>query len=84
MQQFLRELRNLLCGNTGFVVHTVTTAAVLPQRAHERELLALAEPFLRKAAAGVVSGGIHTRPAHANRSAGWPNEFDPGVGARQG
>ena len=46
MQQFLRELRNLLCGNTGFVVHAVTTAAVLPQRAHERELLALAEPFL--------------------------------------
>ena len=49
--------------DTGFVVHTVATAAVLAQRAGERELLALTEPFLRKAAAGLVVGGIHT-PNH--------------------
>lgn len=49
--------------DTGFVVHTVATAAVLAQRARERELLAMAEPFLRKAAAGLLVGGIHT-PNH--------------------
>lgn len=49
--------------DTGFVVHTVATAAVLAQRARERELLVLAAPFLHKAAAGLVVGGIHT-PNH--------------------
>jgi hypothetical protein len=49
--------------DTAFTVWSAATAACLAQRYGERELLALLEPFLRKAAAGMVIGGIHT-PNH--------------------
>jgi len=49
--------------DTGFAVHPAATAACLAMRQNERELVAIAEPFLRKAAGGLVTGGIHT-PNH--------------------
>jgi hypothetical protein len=49
--------------DTGFCVHPVGTAACLAARQNARELVAIAEPFLRKAGAGLVTGGIHT-PNH--------------------
>jgi hypothetical protein len=49
--------------DAGFTLWSVGTAACLAQRHGERELLALIEPFLRKAAAGLAIGGIHT-PNH--------------------
>jgi len=49
--------------DAAFTAWSVATAACLASRSGERELLALVEPFLRKAAAGMVVGGIHT-PNH--------------------
>ncbi len=49
--------------DTGFVVHGVATAAVLARRAGKTELEALTEPFLRRAAAAMAAGGVHT-PNH--------------------
>ena len=49
--------------DTGFVVHNAGTAACLLHRAGERELLALIEPFLRKAGGALAVGGVHT-PNH--------------------
>ena len=49
--------------DTGFVVHPVATAACLAMRAGDRELVAIVEPFLRKAGAGLAVGGVHT-PNH--------------------
>jgi hypothetical protein len=49
--------------DTGFVVHGVATAAALARRAGETELEALTERFLRRAAAGMAAGGVHT-PNH--------------------
>ncbi|MCS6951606.1 MAG: hypothetical protein RMK57_03645 [Bryobacterales bacterium] len=49
--------------DTAFVVHGVATMGVLARRAGERELEALAEPFLRRAAAALATGGVHT-PNH--------------------
>ncbi len=49
--------------DTAFVVHSVATAACLATRQGERELAAIIEPFLRKAAAGMAVGGVHT-PNH--------------------
>ncbi len=49
--------------DTGFTVQNLATGACLAHRAGEHELVALCEPFLRKAAAGLAIGGIHT-PNH--------------------
>ncbi len=49
--------------DTGFTVHNLATGACLAHRAGHRELVALCEPFLRKAAEGLAIGGIHT-PNH--------------------
>jgi hypothetical protein len=49
--------------DTAFVVQNVATAACLARRHAERELEALAEPFLRKAARALATGGVHT-PNH--------------------
>jgi hypothetical protein len=49
--------------DTGFVVHGVGSAACLAQRAGNRELLALMQPFLQRAGAGMAAGGVHT-PNH--------------------
>ncbi len=49
--------------DTGFVVHSVGTAARLAQIHEEQELLDLYEPFLRKAGQGMAHGGVHT-PNH--------------------
>jgi len=49
--------------DAAFTAWSAATAACLASRAGERELLALIEPFLRKAAAGMATGGIHT-PNH--------------------
>jgi len=49
--------------DTAFVVQNVATAARLARRQGERELEALAEPFLRKAAKALTVGGVHT-PNH--------------------
>lgn len=49
--------------DTGFVVHGVATAAVLARRAGKTELEALTERFLRRAAAAMAAGGVHT-PNH--------------------
>ncbi|MBM3745456.1 MAG: hypothetical protein FJW34_06645 [Acidobacteria bacterium] len=49
--------------DTAFVVENVATAAGLARRHGERDLEALAEPFLRKAAGALAVGGVHT-PNH--------------------
>lgn len=49
--------------DTGFVVHNVASAACLAQRAASREWVAMLEPFLRRAGAGMAHGGVHT-PNH--------------------
>jgi hypothetical protein len=46
--------------DTGFAVHNAATAACLAKRHNQPEIVALMEPFLRKAAAGMATGGIHT------------------------
>jgi hypothetical protein len=49
--------------DAAFTAWSAASAACLAQRHGEREVLALIEPFLRKAAAGMAVGGIHT-PNH--------------------
>jgi hypothetical protein len=49
--------------DTGFVMHSVCTAACLTQRNHQDELLNTLAPFIRKAAGALAVGGIHT-PNH--------------------
>jgi hypothetical protein len=49
--------------DTAFVVHGVASAACLAQRAGEKEIFGIMEPFLRKAGAGLAVGGVHT-PNH--------------------
>jgi hypothetical protein len=49
--------------DTGFVVHGVASAACLAQRAGNRELLSVLQPFLTRAGAGMAKGGVHT-PNH--------------------
>jgi hypothetical protein len=49
--------------DTGFAVRAMCTGAVLAQRQGDRDLLAIMEPFLRKAGASLTRGGIHT-PNH--------------------
>lgn len=49
--------------DTGFVVHNVAPAAILAQRASDREMVDWLLPFLRKAGAGMAVGGVHT-PNH--------------------
>ena len=49
--------------DTGFIIRAVSPAAVLLKRANETELFSALEPFMRKAGAGMVKGGIHT-PNH--------------------
>ncbi len=49
--------------DTAFGVRSMSTGAILAQRQGERELLSIMEPFLRKAGAALVRGGIHT-PNH--------------------
>lgn len=49
--------------DTGFVVHKAGTAARLAQIHGDEAVLALLEAFLRRAGAGMATGGIHT-PNH--------------------
>ena len=49
--------------DTAFGVRAMCTGAVLAQRQGERDLLAIMEPFLKKAGASLTHGGIHT-PNH--------------------
>ena len=49
--------------DTAFGVHSVATACLLAKRAGASHLVALMEPFLRKAGAGLAVGGVHT-PNH--------------------
>ncbi len=49
--------------DTAFGVRAMCTGAVLAQRESQRDLLALMEPFLRKAGASLTHGGVHT-PNH--------------------
>jgi hypothetical protein len=49
--------------DTGFTIHNLATAACLAKRANREDLLAITEPYMRKAGAGLVVGGIHT-PNH--------------------
>ena len=49
--------------DTGFVVRALCPSIKVAQRAGARELVSMVEPFLRKAGAGMVKGGVHT-PNH--------------------
>jgi len=49
--------------DAAFVAHGVASAAAVARRHGSRELVALAETFLRRAGAGMAAGGIHT-PNH--------------------
>ncbi len=49
--------------DTGFVVHELASAAKLAQMQEDTSVLALMEPFLRRAGQGMAKGGIHT-PNH--------------------
>ena len=49
--------------DTGFVVWQVAQAASVALRYGHNELAAIMEPFLKKAAAGMTKGGVHT-PNH--------------------
>ncbi len=49
--------------DTGFVVHSVATAAAISQRHGMPEIAALLRPFLLKAGSALAGGGIHT-PNH--------------------
>ena len=49
--------------DTGFVVHSVATAAKLAQMNDDRPVFSLVEEFLRRAGRGLTKGGIHT-PNH--------------------
>lgn len=49
--------------DTAFTVQLVATAALLARRHGEAELAAPAEPFLRRAMASLIRGGVHT-PNH--------------------
>jgi hypothetical protein len=49
--------------DTAFTIHSLATAACLAKRAKRTDLLAITEPYMRKAGAGLVIGGIHT-PNH--------------------
>ena len=49
--------------DTAFTCFGVATAACLANRAGKRELAAITEPFLRNAARGMATGGVHT-PNH--------------------
>ena len=49
--------------DTAFVVRALCPSVKVAQRAGATELVRLVEPFLRKAGAGMVKGGVHT-PNH--------------------
>ncbi len=49
--------------DSGFLVHNVASAACLAKRHDGRELSALIEPCLKRAAIGLAEGGVHT-PNH--------------------
>lgn len=49
--------------DTAFVTHHVAAAACLAKRRGENDVLALIEPFLRKAGTALTVGGVHT-PNH--------------------
>lgn len=49
--------------DTAFTTWSVAAGACLAKRARQQELFAISEPFLRKAANGLLTGGIHT-PNH--------------------
>ena len=49
--------------DTGFVVRALCPSIKVAQRAGATELIRMLEPFLRKAGAGMVKGGVHT-PNH--------------------
>jgi hypothetical protein len=49
--------------DTAFTIHNLATAACLAKRAGRADLLAITEPYMRKAGAGLIEGGIHT-PNH--------------------
>ncbi len=49
--------------DTGFVVRALCPSVTLAKRAGKAELVRMVDPFLRKAGAGLVKGGIHT-PNH--------------------
>ena len=49
--------------DTGFVVHSVATAAIVGRMHGAREVTEALQPFLLKAGAGLAVGGVHT-PNH--------------------
>jgi hypothetical protein len=49
--------------DTSFLIRALCPTAILLKRAGRSDILALVEPYLRKAGAGLVKGGIHT-PNH--------------------
>jgi hypothetical protein len=49
--------------DTGFVILTTTEAASVARRYGANEMVALLEPFLKRAGEGLVKGGVHT-PNH--------------------